>query len=76
MDINKEIQKVAELNQMAEEFLDKAGLLKDFDNKETIIFDKKITTFGSSSGHVTIPGQFVGHDATILIKKRQKDDEK
>jgi len=69
MDINKEIAKTAKLVEKSNDLLDKLGVLKEFKNKEEIIFNKDIKKFGGAS-HLILPEKFIGYEATLIIKKK------
>ena len=70
MDINKEIAQTAELVEKSNELLEKLGVIKAFENKEEVIFDKEIKKFGKGASHIILPERFIGCEATLIIKKR------
>jgi len=70
IDLNKEIAQTSELVEKSNELLEKLGVLKEFENKEEIIFNKDIKKFGSCGSHIIIPQRFVGYEATLIIKKK------
>jgi putative transposon-encoded protein len=69
LDLNEQLQKVGELTKKSNELLEKLGILKAMEEKEAVIFDKEITKFGSSSGHICVPSKYVGHKASVVVKK-------
>ena len=70
-DINSEIVKVAELSKKTNELLEKLGLLKEFDNREELIFNKDITAIGTGS-HILLSKHHTGKKATIIIRKKEE----
>jgi len=67
-DINSQLEKVGKLSREANLLLEKLGLLKSFEEKEQIYFDKDITAIGSSA-HIIIPKGYVGGKADVIIRK-------
>jgi len=70
MNLNKEIAKTAELVEKSNDLLDKLGILKVFENKQEVIFNKEFKKFGNCASHITLPERFIGCEATLVIKKK------
>ena len=70
IDINEEIVKTSELVKMSNDLLDKLGVIREVQNKEEIIFNKDIKKFGAGASHIILPERFIGHKATLIIKKK------
>jgi len=73
MDVNKQLAETSELIEMSNDLLSRLGIIKAFENKEEVIFDKEIKKFGTGSAHPILPEKFIKCTASLIIKKRRED---
>ena len=70
MDVNKQLAETSELIEMSNDLLSRLGIIKAFEDKEEVIFDKEIKKFGTGSAHLILPEKFIKCRASLIIKKK------
>jgi putative transposon-encoded protein len=73
--INEQIKQSAKLMQETNKVLEKLGIIKIMENRETVLFDKDIRKFGTCGAHVILPGKYAGHKGAVIVLKKNKKKE-